>query len=202
MDEDISERLEKLEERIAEAEVVLDTLSTGQSIICSTLEMAGLMKGGEPVKPAWDPGKIGWIEAEGARGPYQRYPRKDQKAEATSDYKNMLADLKAHNGRMMRGDYFYWVFSDAATVGRKLRKGKKPEPHAEKAAEADVETIKSKFPEDLASLLTFEAVGEYITIKPRQFLGSDAFSKIASIVRGLGGEYLSMGKQSHFRVSR
>jgi len=65
-----------------------------------------------------------------------------------------------------------------------------------------VEDIRMMFPDDLESLLSFEEKEEYIVIKPRQFLGSDNFSKIASIVRGVGGEYVSAGKASHFRVPK
>jgi hypothetical protein len=62
------------------------------------------------------------------------------------------------------------------------------------------EDIKMLFPEDLENMLSFEEKDEYVIIKPRQFLGSDNFSKIASIIRGVGGEYVSAGKASHFRV--
>jgi len=72
----------------------------------------------KPLKP-WDPGKIKWIPENGFRGPYERYPGKDQKAEATDDYKNMLEDLKAHGGKLTRNSFFYWIFQDQATVGRK-----------------------------------------------------------------------------------
>jgi hypothetical protein len=65
-----------------------------------------------------------------------------------------------------------------------------------------VEDIKMMFPEDLENLLSFEEKDQYIVIKPRQFLGSENFSKIASIVRGVGGEYVSAGKASHFRVPK
>lgn len=65
-----------------------------------------------------------------------------------------------------------------------------------------IEDVKMMFPEDLESLLSFEEKDEYIMIKPRQFLGSDNFSKIASVVRGVGGEYVSAGKASHFRVPK
>jgi hypothetical protein len=65
-----------------------------------------------------------------------------------------------------------------------------------------VEDIKMMFSEDLENLLSFEEKDQYIVIKPRQFLGSENFSKIASIVRGLGGEYVSAGKASHFRVPK
>jgi hypothetical protein len=63
-----------------------------------------------------------------------------------------------------------------------------------------MEDIKMMFPEDLEDLLGFEEKEDYIVVKPRQFLGSENFAKIASIVRGVGGEYISAGKASHFRV--
>ena len=65
-----------------------------------------------------------------------------------------------------------------------------------------VEDIKMMLPEDLDSLLNFEEKEDYIIIKPRQFLGSENFAKIASAVRGIGGEYISAGKASHFKVPR
>ena len=65
-----------------------------------------------------------------------------------------------------------------------------------------VEDAKMLFPRDLEDMLAFEEKREYIVIKPRQYLGSDNFSKIAAIIRGAGGEYQSAGKQSHFRVPR
>jgi hypothetical protein len=65
-----------------------------------------------------------------------------------------------------------------------------------------IEDIKTMFPEDLENLLSFEEKEDYIMIKPRQFLGSDNFAKIASIVREIGGDYISAGKESHFRVPK
>jgi len=65
-----------------------------------------------------------------------------------------------------------------------------------------IEDIKMMFPEGLENLLNFEERNDYIVVKPRQFLGSENFAKIASIVRGMGGEYISAGKESHFRVPR
>ena len=65
-----------------------------------------------------------------------------------------------------------------------------------------LEDAKTLFPEDLENLLSFEEKDDYIIIKPRQFLGSDNFSKIASAVRQAGGEYVSAGKASHFKVPK
>jgi len=68
--------------------------------------------------------------------------------------------------------------------------------------ETSIEDIRMMFPEDLEDLLSFEEKQDHIVIKPRQFLGSDNFAKIASIVRGIGGDYVSAGKESHFRVPK
>lgn len=65
-----------------------------------------------------------------------------------------------------------------------------------------IEDIRIAFTEDLESLLSFEEKDDYILVKPRQFLGSENFAKIASAVRGMGGEYISAGKESHFRVPK
>jgi len=74
-----------------------------------------------------------------------------------------------------------------------------PTPAARMRSIADVRTL---FPKDLEDMLTFEETGKYIVIRPRQYLGSENFAKIASIVRGAGGEYISAGKESHFRAPR
>lgn len=65
-----------------------------------------------------------------------------------------------------------------------------------------IEDIRVLFPSELEEMLTFEESGNYIVIKPLRFLGSENFAKIASIVRDAGGEYISAGKQSHFKVPR
>jgi hypothetical protein len=84
----------------------------------------------------------------------------------------------------------------------------KPQPiQQEVAPKAEVKavttsSIKVAFPEDLEAMLTFEDKGDSIRIKPRQFLGSENFAKIAAVVRGLSGEYVSAGKDSHFRVAK
>ena len=65
-----------------------------------------------------------------------------------------------------------------------------------------LEEVKTAFPRDLEEMLNFEETETYVIIKPRQYLGSENFAKIASIVRGMGGEYVSAGRESHFRVSK
>ena len=66
-----------------------------------------------------------------------------------------------------------------------------------------IDDVQRLFPKDLASMLYFEETSDYIIVRPRQYLGSENFAKIASIIRDqLGGEYVSAGRESHFRVSR
>jgi len=73
-------------------------------------------------------------------------------------------------------------------------------PHAEKPLSID--DVKMMFPEDLEGLLNFEDKGEYIKITPRQYLGAENFAKIAQIARGAGGDYISAGRDSHFRIPK
>lgn len=79
-----------------------------------------------------------------------------------------------------------------------------PTPVTREATEKEtsIEDVKMMFPEDLEDLLNFQEKEDYLMIKPRQFLGSENFAKIASVVRGIGGDYISAGKESHFRVPK
>jgi hypothetical protein len=70
---------------------------------------------------------------------------------------------------------------------------------AEAKADAGLDPVQL-FPEELKTLLSFERLEDHVIVKPRQFLGSDNFARIASIVRAADGEYISSGKASHFRV--
>ena len=75
-----------------------------------------------------------------------------------------------------------------------------PTPTA--AGMRSVVDIRSTFPKELENMLFFEDAGTHIIIKPRAYLGSENFAKIAAVVRGEGGEYISAGKESHFRVPK
>ena len=69
------------------------------------------------------------------------------------------------------------------------------------AKQRSLDDIRMSFPEELEARLGFEEKGDYIIIKPKQFLAEN-FAKIASAARGMGGEYISAGKDSHFRVPK
>ncbi|RLI00071.1 hypothetical protein DRO19_00525 [Candidatus Bathyarchaeota archaeon] len=75
----------------------------------------------EKTENVFDPEKIKWVQAEGFSGPYERYPAKGEKIELSQDYKALLKWLKEHNGKATYQGYFYWIFQDGATIGRKKR---------------------------------------------------------------------------------
>jgi hypothetical protein len=92
-------------------------------------------------------------------------------------------------------------------VGQITQSPPQPQPSppavpSESSKMRTVEDTRMSFPEELEARLDFEDKGEFIMIKPKQFLGSENFAKIASAVRGMGGEYISAGKESHFRVPK
>jgi len=68
------------------------------------------------ISGTWHPNAVEWQNANGVKGPYQK----------SVDYENpqhrtMLQDLLDHDGKLRREGYFYWVFSDNKTVGRKRK---------------------------------------------------------------------------------
>jgi len=69
-------------------------------------------------------------------------------------------------------------------------------------ASDDLSRVRNSFTDEYQEMLKFTDEGDYIKIATRKFLGSDNFAKIASIVRSLGGEYISAGKNSHFKVEK
>lgn len=64
----------------------------------------------------WDPSKIKWVQAEGNKGPYERSEDINNLG-----FKEMLKDIQAHGGKMIRDGYFLWIFQNGTTVGRKRK---------------------------------------------------------------------------------
>jgi len=59
------------------------------------------------------------------------------------------------------------------------------------------------FPDKYAELLEFSDTEEYVIIKAKQFLPRGDFAEIAKIIKEqLDGEYVSAGKDTHFRVRK
>jgi hypothetical protein len=64
----------------------------------------------------WDPSKIRWQQTQGSSGPYEKSEDVN-----SLNFKTMLKDLATHEGRLSRDGYFYWLFKNGSTVGRKKR---------------------------------------------------------------------------------
>jgi len=108
------------EKEIQKIKAELDAVFEGLSFILSKIEeIEKVYEQGQSEIWIWDCDKVQWVQDEGARGPYERA---DPQGLNGSDFDLMLKDLKAHNGRLTRDGFFYWVFQDQARVGRKKSK--------------------------------------------------------------------------------
>ena len=99
------------------------------------------------------------------------------------------------------------ISGDLAEVSKSLKSVSKPAAApavsvAPATKTQNIDSVKQAFSSELAGMLTFEDGEKTIIVRPRRFLGSDNFAKIASVVRTLGGEYISAGRNSHFKVPK
>jgi len=74
-----------------------------------------------------------------------------------------------------------------------------PQVQTPQPVQEQLEKLKKPFG-DLADLLSFTVKDGKVLVKPRQFLGAENFSKVANVVRGLQGQYISEGKNSRFEL--
>jgi len=82
-------------------------------------QIEGKQKLEQPAASKWDPGKIHWTAAEGQKGPFEKSEDFNN-----LEFKRMLKDLVAHGGKMNHEGFFYWVYRNGSTVGRKKREVK------------------------------------------------------------------------------
>jgi hypothetical protein len=64
----------------------------------------------------WNPDAIKWVEAEGTHGKYERSEDVN-----SLDFKALMKDLEAHQGKLSKDGYFFWKFEKSAVIGRKLK---------------------------------------------------------------------------------
>jgi len=75
-------------------------------------------------------------------------------------------------------------------------------PPEQKPTGRQVEDVRMLFTKELEELLNFEDKDGWIRIAPKKYLGSDNFAKIAGVIRTEGGEYISAGRDSHFKLPK
>jgi hypothetical protein len=70
-------------------------------------------------------------------------------------------------------------------------------------SQTEVERIRNAFAKcSVIDRLAFEDKQDYTVIRPIAFLQSEGFSEVAKIMKELGGDYISAGKDSHFRIPK
>ena len=63
-------------------------------------------------------------------------------------------------------------------------------------------TFEPTFPEPLDRLVVITNEGEHWKVKFKQFVQTTDFALVAKIVKEYGGEYYSLGKNSHFKIPK
>ena len=66
----------------------------------------------------------------------------------------------------------------------------------------NIDDIQMSFPEDIEAKLNFIEQDDKFIIKAKTFLGSETFAKVAAVIRGMGGQYVSAGKDSRFEIRK
>lgn len=98
-------------------EAFTDFLAAVDAGITQARETIKKAKGVETGKSGtWNSTSINWENANGAKGPYEKSVNYEN-----LQHKAMLADLESHDGKLRRDGFFYWVFNDHKTVGRKRK---------------------------------------------------------------------------------
>jgi len=89
-----------------------------------------------------------------------------------------------------------WISEETGKISRESEKPTEVKPIV------TVDSIAKKFPRELKNQLFFEDAGEYVVVRARKYLGQEDFKRIAEIVKRLGGEYVSAGRDSHFKIEK
>jgi hypothetical protein len=97
--------------------LVLDFVKAVESACVELRQHIAQLKDVEPERKwNWNPQTIEWVEAEGSKGPFEKSEDFNN-----LEFKRMLKDLNEHNGKLSRNGFFYWVYQNGSTVGRKRR---------------------------------------------------------------------------------
>ena len=65
-----------------------------------------------------------------------------------------------------------------------------------------VDVVRVAVPKAVLKSLTFEDDGEYVVVRFRRFVKPEDFRVLAEAVKGLGGEYVSLGETGYFRIPK
>jgi len=133
-------------------------------------------------------------------GDREEWDRIEYSVKAVIEDEAELNVAKAHIEGLIDG-WLSGALGATAPVGAKPEQPRKAE-REEPAKPIEAPKPMDFFPEDLKGLLSFEDQAEWTIIKPKGYLGSENFARIAEIVRKHNGEYVSAGKESHFKIPK
>jgi len=95
-----------------------DFLNAQEEAIKRLKEQIARLAGIAEEKPerdwTWNPDKIKWERAEGAKGEFEKSEDLNN-----PEFKAMLKDLAGRGGKLTREGWFYWTYKNGSTVGRK-----------------------------------------------------------------------------------
>ena len=146
--------------------------------------------------------KKSWVTPEDAQ------PKEEEKA-PTPTFEEQI--IEAINNLTQEIIELRKTFAPLVAVFTEASKRVKQEVQAQAKAQANiVKPVPSKLSKVKEALKEYTDILEFdvessatqILIKPKKYLGAEAFANIARIVRELGGTYISAGKASHFEVPK
>ncbi len=148
--------------------------------------------------------KMFWEKRNGAKGLFEMTSLKN--CGNVDLFRHLVATMKQNNRRFTEKNWlhYYWLGKDNDdTIFRRVKKSQTEQALGDQQAKPlSVATARDIFPKELADMLSFEETPDAWKIKPRQYLGSENFNKILAIVKQHGGEYVSEGKASHFKLPK
>jgi len=105
-----------LSEEGAASAALLEFLNACEAGITIAKRLIAENKGIFREEESWDPAKIQWTLTEGSKGPYER-------SEDTNSphFRLLMKELAQHECKLSDDGYFYWLFRNGSTVGRKKR---------------------------------------------------------------------------------
>jgi hypothetical protein len=72
--------------------------------------------------------------------------------------------------------------------------------HKEKRNLDIIQKVKERFLDKWVERIEFSRQGNFIIVKTKQYLNTDDFEELRAVIRDFGGEYVSAGKESHFKI--
>lgn len=87
-------------------------------------------------------------------------------------------------------------------IGAKFYEGKLHPQRLDQHAQISGNQKTPIFPEPYGEMLSASDQGSHWQVKPKAFLETGDFAEILRLVKQFGGEYVSAGKSSHFRIPK